>query len=315
MKLLLNDLSIHKQFRDSSDFREAIERVSILRNIARKFEREVYCHRNTVNRQINSSMSVYQAIQAFSRDQKMAFLRWFDQQGPFWEDAIQHDPSEWFECASEVVTETAVGEAAYCSNIGIDHCIISLTPSAWTYTPVTVTWADDVSIDTQLGNFWEPAMLEAALLQAEPPVTSWSELESVVISKFRHLKFSRSSFEPLNGRPFVHAVAYRIIALLDTLDRLQGCVDESGRRTSEGNRLLQSHFSGGNAWFSDSSVTEKRDFRNGLTFPHPERPGEYLFCTWHGKIRTDVMRVHFSWPVHSNESLYVVYIGPKITKR
>jgi hypothetical protein len=96
---------------------------------------------------------------------------------------------------------------------------------------------------------------------------------------------------------------------------LKGCFDDQGHRNDEGHRLYANHFTGAKASFSDSSDSEKNDFRNELTFAHPEQPGETLFCAWHGKIKTPQIRIHFSWPVRSEAPLYVVYVGPKITKR
>ena len=314
MELLLNDLSIHEQFHDAAMFREAISRIASMRSIAHRFGHELHCHRNTINRQVNSSTSVYEALQRFTRDEKRALLTWLTRQGPFWEDVPTHGPDHWLEVGNEIVTDTAIGEAAYCSTIGIDRRLVSLTPSSWERTPISVTMLADPHTVIEVDNYWAASELEAALADAEPPITSWSQLESVSISRYRRLRFSNDSFTPLDGRPFVHGAAYRVISLLDTLDRLMGCVDESGLRTSEGNRILQDHFTGSNAWFTDSSDNEKHGFRNELTFPHPDIPGQHLFCTWHGKVRTEVIRIHFSWPVPAGQALYVVYVGPKITK-
>jgi len=52
-----------------------------------------------------------------------------------------------------------------------------------------------------------------------------------------------------------------------------------------------------------------------MTFPDPDVQGETLFCSWHGKVKTPQYRIHFSWPVTAASPVYVVYVGPKITKR
>ena len=314
MELLLNDLSIHEQFHDAARFREAVSRIASMRNIAHRFGRELHCHRNIINRQVNPSTSVFEALQRFTRDERRSLLTWLTQQGPFWEDVPAHGPHHWLEVGDEIVTDTAIGEAAYCSTVGIDRRLVSLTPSSWERTPISVKMLADAPTVIKVDNYWAAPELEAALMNAEPPITSWNQLESVSVSRYQRLRFSSDSFRPLDGQPFVHGVAYRIISLLNTLDRLMGCVDESGLRTPAGNRILQDHFTGGNAWFTDSSDTEKRSFRNELTFPHPDIPGHRLFCTWHGKVRTKAMRIHFSWPVAAAQALYVVYVGPKITK-
>ena len=99
------------------------------------------------------------------------------------------------------------------------------------------------------------------------------------------------------------------------LQEIRNCVDDRGKRTPEAHKLYQKHFAGEKAWFSDSSKSEKDDFEDELTFENPSVGGEFLFCSWHGKVKWPQLRIHFSWPVRAAEPLYVVYVGPKITKR
>lgn len=96
---------------------------------------------------------------------------------------------------------------------------------------------------------------------------------------------------------------------------MKDCFDDRGKRTPEGHTLYQKHFTGDKAWFSDSSDTEKARFKNELIFKHPANPNEVLFCPWHGKVKTPQLRIHFSWPIREDQPLYIVYVGPKITKR
>ena len=86
--------------------------------------------------------------------------------------------------------------------------------------------------------------------------------------------------------------------LLGILDRLARAFNAAGGRTPEGQQIHQDYFTGStNALFSDSSDSEKHDFRNELTFPHPNEPGEYLFCTWHGESE------------HQDASLALLVVG------
>ena len=135
------------------------------------------------------------------------------------------------------------------------------------------------------------------------------------MTMFPSLTFAQSTFEPILAYPFGKAVAQRILERLSVLNELRNCFDAQGNRTNDGHVLYQKHFTGERAWFSDSSETEKSEFRQELTFRHPLNTGEHLFCTWHGKVRTGVYRIHFSWPVTADTPLCVVYVGPKITKR
>ena len=138
---------------------------------------------------------------------------------------------------------------------------------------------------------------------------------SICLSRFVAITFSTDTFKSLLGYPFLPGVAQRIIERLEVLEKLKNSVDSSGNRTTEGHRLYQEHFTGDKAWFSDSSDTEKRDFKSELTFKHPGKDGSSLFCTMHGKIKTPQIRIHFTLPSQTDPELYVVYIGPKITKR
>ncbi len=132
--------------------------------------------------------------------------------------------------------------------------------------------------------------------------------------------FAADAFAYLEGCPFVSGAAYRLLFILDTLHRFKSCFDSDGRRTAEGHEIYRDFFAGKKgeggrgAVFSDSSDSEKSKFKQEMTFGHPEKTGKTLFCPWHGKVQTPQLRVHFSWPVRADEALYVVYVGPKITK-
>ncbi len=194
---------------------------------------------------------------------------------------------------------------------------VSFAPSAWLYTPIAVRWARGPDNTTELAvvNHWAVETIRDSLAQNPVPLDSWSTLAARTRTGCPRLTFAQNAFVPLAGHPFVPSAAERIQVLLRTLDIFCGCFDEAGQRTAEGHRLYQDRFTGKRAWFTDSSDTEKNEFRNELTFPCPDAPGRQLFCTWHGKVSTPPIRVHFSWPVRFGSPVYVVYVGPKITKR
>ena len=313
MELLFNNLSIHGQFLRLADFRQAIGRVFVMRTLAHDFGRELYCHRNVVNDQINASTSVYEAIQTFTRDQKRSLLLWLNRHGPFWEDVPAHSPDHWLECGNEIVTDTALGEAAFCCTLGIDRRVVSLIPSNWEHTPLLVTMLADDTTVIQVHNYWTKAQLELALQDAETPITSWRQLEHFVTSRFLELRFAPEAFHPLRGMPFSFTAAEYIKSRLSTLNYVMACRDEFGNFTSDAKPVLDAHLTRGSAQFSDSSREEKLKFKKELSFPHPDCPGEILDCTWHGKVKPLLIRLHFRWPVPTGEHLYIVYVGRKIT--
>lgn len=257
-----------------------------------------------------------QAIQLLGQSEKSALMQWLTRYGPFWEDKRGHGPDDYLECNDQVVTDTAVGEAAFHCFQGADYQLVSLIPSSWEHTPLFVWWrlgvGNDVSI--RVANYITVEDLGIALRSASVPIASWDQLALVSQARFPKLNFSATAFDSLRGLPLAAGAAQRIIERLDVLEQLKCCFDQNGERTPEGHRLYQEHFTGDKAWFSDSSDREKVEFRSEMTFNHPEIEGETMFCTMHAKVKTPQFRIHFSWPVQAGVPLYVVYVGPKITK-
>ncbi len=324
MDFLVNDLSCHGQFQNVSDFRDAIRCMMQFREIARRHSRTLYCHQQIAHAVVNETMTMQQAVsKALNRDEQRALLQWITKQGPFWDDLRQHSPDDYMICNGDIVTDTAIGEAAWCLLNGIDRGIVSFSPSAWCCSPISVdhVLSQETRQTANLQNHWIPADFELALDDAPLPISSWEQLEMISRPKFQALFFAQDAFAPLQDHPFSSSAAERIRFLLHTLNRFVLCHDPSGKRNSEGQEIYQSHFTGKKgdggrgASFTDSSNTEKNVFEKSLTFTHPQQSGTTIFCPWHGKVQTPQLRVHFSWPVKAGEPLFIVYVGPKITKK
>lgn len=319
MELMVNDLSICGQFPDISSFCKAIGTIMDMREIAQRFDREICCHKNISCAQVTSTLNMQQAIRHLNQAQRSALMQWLTRHGPYWEDDRVHGPNDYLECNNDttIVTDTAIGEAAFRCLSDNDTRLVSLVPSSWEDSPISVCWhPDDVHNQTiEIVNYSTKEALETDLKSAPPVIKTWEELDKISSKRFPHLTFADDSFMPLAGYPFSPGAAGEILRRLQELERLKCCFDESGARTPEGHQLYQKHFTGDKAWFSDSSTGDKNDFKNELTFKHPDKEGETLFCTWHGKVKTPQLRIHFSWPVSRSCPLYVVYVGPKITKR
>lgn len=315
MELLVNDQSICGQFPDIDSFNKAISGVMKMREIARQFEHEIYCHRNMCHAQVTNTMGMQQVIQHLKREQQRALMLWLTRHGPYWDDDRVHGPDDYLECNNQVVTDTAIGEAAFrCFNKS-DYRLISLIPSSWKHTPLSVCWHKDINQTIAVTNYISTDVLETDLRSAPPILATWEELAHISYKRFPNLTFAKDSFKPLKGHPFVQSAAQRIIERLQVLEKMKCCFDKIGGRTPEGHKIYKEYFTGDKAWFSDSSEDEKKEFKNELTFKHPDRERETLFCTMHGKVNNSLLRIHFSWPVSQCNPLYVVYVGPKITKR
>jgi len=312
----VNDLSLAGQFHDIQSFHLAVARLMRIRQEIQRLGSSLYCHRNLAQAQITAGVAMQQAVQGLPMPERSAWMQWLTMQGPYWEDARLHGAEDWLEVNGNIVTDTAVGEAAICCFRGLLRELVSFAPSAWLFTPVTVKWVhdDQSEEDICVSNHWDVASVQVSLAANPTRIASWRDLATQMHKACTRLTFAENAFEPLERYPFRPGAAERIHVLLNTLDKLRGCFDQGGRRNAEGHRLYSDHFTGTKAWFSDSSDTEKNAFRDELTFPHPRDPKRTLFCSWHGKVKTPPqIRIHFSWPIRSDTPLYVVYVGPKIT--
>jgi hypothetical protein len=117
----------------------------------------------------------------------------------------------------------------------------------------------------------------------------------------------------MDGIPFSASASEHICNRFGVLNDLMNIRDSNGPNTPEYNRLFQDYVAGTNK-FSDESESNKLNMVSALTFAHPDKPGETLFCSWHGKVNYSFpIRIHFKWPEDNVTPLYLVYIGRHIT--
>lgn len=317
MTFLVNDLSLHGQFRDTASFRKSVALMMQIRNEILRCGSSLYCNRNMLLAQITPTAAMQQALQGLLLPERLALIQWLTTNGPYWEDMRMHGDDDWVEVNGDLVTQSAIGEATVCRYQGRSEELVSFSPSRWNFTPVHATWVRDGGANDHISipNHWElPSVIRC--LEANPQnIESWAALGTHVRRSFTQLIFAENAFQELEGHPFFPSAAERIRVLLHTLNRLKACFGADGKRSTEGHTLYTDHFTGEKAWFSDSSDAEKRDFEKEMTFLNPGNRNQYIFCPWHGKVKTPQIRIHFTWPVRADIPLYIMYIGPKITRR
>ena len=322
MDYIVNDRSLHGQFVSLSAFVEALQTVLALRARLRRSGRVLHVLRGVLHAPIAPKMTLRQAIGSISdKNLRAVATTWIANEGPFWDDERLHEGDEWFEDrrTKEIVTDTGLGEAAMAVVRGLARSLISFNPSDWTYSPVEIDHVVDTSLrrTIALDNHWAVETLERQIEMTRRPLGSWDALVRWAREECPRLSLTPDVIQWLDGYAFIPGAAQRFQVLLSTLDKLKGSFDAGGSLTQEGNRILQNHFVGNKAWFTDSSDSEKVDFKDELTFPNPDPSsgGKTIFCPWHGKVKIEQMRVHFTYPIRHDRPLYIVYIGPKLTKR
>jgi len=317
MDFVYNELSLEAQFATQMEAVAALREVLAARALLRQQGFALKSPRGLLDRPVTSSLGVRNVIRDCpDRDLRKLLTDWLTREGPFWDDEPQHSGDDWLEYNSQIVSESGIAEAAVATARGLPSDLVSTAPSKWEMNRIDVDWvrSEQQRERITLANYWELETLSARCKALEPPVASWSGLVDWAHRHCPRLHFSPHVVAPLARSPFGPGAARRFQELLVVLDRVRGGFDAKGHLTPPAMELLQLHFVGEKAWFSDSSDKEKAAFENKLTFPHPERPGSVLFCPWHGKVKIEQMRVHFTYPITATDPLYVVYIGPKITK-
>ena len=221
LELLVNDLSFHGQFSNIVEFRKSLERLMQMKMMARRFEIEVYSHRNMVMVCIMPDMPMQKVLQLFSKSQRLSLLSWLSKR-PFWDEERSHGPDDYLEYNDRIVTDTAVGEAAYCCLRNVERHLVSLTPSAWDLSPVEVKWyRNDNDFETvTIPNYRRPDDLEATLRRI-PDIVSWDALRQAASIRCPHLNFTANSFEELRRYAFNRRVAEDLLRRLEILECLQ----------------------------------------------------------------------------------------------
>lgn len=318
MEFVFNELSIHGQFPSALDAQESLKRLLGWRDRMTQEGLVLRSTRMLLDRPFTPTDAVRDVIKR-CRDHtlRLRSLAWLAKDGPFWDQKPLHGPDDHIECGGEVITGSGIAEAAFAVARGQERELVSVAPSSWERSPLLVDWirSDTDRQAVSLENVWQDEQLGRRLELARREVASWTELADWARRACPNIVLAGDVVAPLSRTPFVPGAARRFEELLATLDQVKRSFDPDGKLTAAGMRTYQDHFVGEKAWFSDSSDGEKVDFRREMTFPHPERPNERLFCPWHGKVKIQQMRVHFSYPITKADPLFVVYMGPKITKR
>lgn len=322
MGYLVNNLSLHGQFPDMDSFGRSVREIMAIRSLVISSGLSVYCHRQMLLCNVATDIPLSKAVNCLTHDEKRAFLLWIIQHGPFWDEARCHNSDDWLEAKLDIVTDSAVAEAAFFNLRGINRSLISFSPSDWNYSPIDVNHISDEgeSKKTSILNYWEKQQIENALKENPVRIDSWQLLGDAVQAQCSNLTFTDETFAPLTGHPFSENAAVRILFICNTLNKLKACFNEEGQRTAEGHEIYQNFFTGKKenggrgALFSDSSDSEKKEFSDEMTFRIPGLENKAIFCPWHGKVQTPQFRVHFSWPMRHDEKTYIMYVGPKITK-
>lgn len=319
MTYFLNEHSLSGQYATSYEFQQALTRVIRCKQHIEQTGYPLFCCDQLRGSPVTEANNFQAEVNLLDRSKKTLILRWFDQAN--WLPTQRHEPADEYLWNGQPILNSSLAEAS-CRNFQGDHSdLMSFSPSEnFNNTPVVVSWetAATPAIQIEVNNHWTLEQITAALEDRrseaqQQPVINWPDLIQWGRTFCSSLVLAEYLPDFLRGVPFSASVAAQVQQRLLILNALRAEINFSGTYT--GHEIYRQYFVGDRAYFTDESERNKHNFRNEMTFIHPENPDGILFCPWHGKVSTQVFRIHFNWPlVPPTSPLYIVYIGPKITK-
>lgn len=323
MEWHINDLSIAGQFSTPVDFRKKIEPLLQLRYSEPQLRNRLFCSRQLYLRETTKDLNMHQAVYAQNDpDFTRLFLGWITKSGPFFDDERHSNPNDYFEFESENVTDQGLGEA---SRRVIDNIVAftySLTGSPYGFEDELIKVQHGRSNNPvehiDVSNHWQITQIEEALKNIIQ-LNGWPDVYDELTRRYTNINFSSDVTTYMTSIPFSNRRVERIFVLANILNMLASESDQNNQLTKKGQEILANYFAGscGNKipLFSPETVTNKRSFKNAMTFEDPADARKHLFCHWHGKIKSLQIRIHFEWPRPvGQKEIKIVYIGPKITK-
>jgi hypothetical protein len=310
-----NENSLHGQFENVRHFTTAFGRVVRIRQTLSFYQIPLFISNRIRVRKVINERIFNDVIDDISADQKRQILTWIDKKGPFWEEQRTHKEDAYYTCGEEVVTDSGLAEIAQLKHeaCSVDGTI-SISPSHWEYSPITVALKDSTNdFEEEIRNCWEIGQIEEYLKSTYGKIDSWDGMLACSKRECPNLLHSDKILDQL-GKTFIPAVARSLLELLKVLNDLtQSILDCDTDKQQEIRRLWFS----GEAHFSPSSHSELTSpkHKSNLTFYSPLSEKDVV-CSMHGKTRRPhLLRIHYEWPIpQGRDKIFIAYIGPKLTK-
>jgi hypothetical protein len=317
MEWILNDLSLKNKYATATDFFSDIEEIIKLRSSNRLINDNLMCPRSIGDIEVVNKKKFSQVVFTEApRDLKQQIITWANKNGPFWCDRKTENENDYFEYNGIDVTDSGLGECARKS-------VISQSVSSYSFSglydssplPVQHGLPEDVIGTYDIDNLWTTDQLIESCRGAIPEPTNWGEAIEQLRDTYQKLIFSTCLLEQISTLPFNLTVLLRMKELCRVLEDYLASRNKEGEMTPKSHEILEQHFHGDKAWFSDESDDDARKFEKQLNFIDTRDDKKKLY-RFHGKIKTPQVRVYFEWPIQPEQKdIQVVYFGPKITKK
>ncbi len=286
-RFLFNDASWQGQCASLEEFRKCIRFcLEVNRTLQERGGAGLEVGYNFLQGRVGYVATVREALEQLSQAQKLQLRLWVDRNGPFWDrPGPAHSADEYFECAGEVVTDTALAEAAHLNHAGEPTVTVSLPATPYSTSTLDVTWGDGPhgTIQIEVENAVSVPEVVAMIQSSEVDFENYDQLIRWVQKECRHLAVVRKTMLMQLESAFVPAVAKRGRELFAALNAIVEAMKTG--QTARHDALCREWLTG--VRMSDSSQTEKTDrvLNARLHFRHP-CTGESVHVIGMGRYRS-----------------------------
>lgn len=304
-EFFFNDLSIQNQFKDKKAFLNAIEFFGIVRSLVIDANYSFYVHRNILERGACGLKFRQAVLQHCNKNQIQQVMNWVNKSGNFLPDEQTFCSGDRFTHNGIDVSSSAIAECAYRCILRVSTFLTSLCDSDYNKSSLLIDVISGGKTDCiEIINLFNKSDLLVHLQSIKAPITSWAVLMDQ-ITTLPSVNAMPYVIDQLESEPFAANIAeecYRRAKALSDMAQCSSidCFNE-----------LYSKYCTGDSWFSDSSATEKIDFKSKLTFTVH---GSKKLCPYHGKIKIRQFRIHVDEVPAFKKIVNIVYIGQKLTK-
>lgn len=318
-KLIINDLSIRRARENAEALNNQLVEIVKIVHTVEAAKGLIRCSRNIVNNTVLEEKPLIQYInENVARESRFQVLSWVTNHGPFWDDERAVIDFDSFNYESSDVTDQGLGELGRLHYLGVNALAYSFRGSEIEFnkSPLRVSHSlEELVVGSyDVENIWNIEDVTELLRKTEPPISSWKELLEIARKQLLNLEFNASPHDDLMPVPFSSGAARRIYSLLKTLDKIADGTNEDGSLNDTAQKIIELHFHGDRAAFSDESESNKKHFKRDLIFKDAD--GSDIFAPWHGKVNTPKLRVHYEWPRPLRQKkIKILYVGDKLTKK
>ena len=304
MNCFFNELSFSASTTSFESILPNLKQLSKIRDLTQQYSHVFYIHRNGLYNSTICNKPFRKALnETLSPEQKRKFFSMLDRSSP----ALPEDSAIPDDCCFKLfgkdIANSSLAECSYRLYMGEESLTYSLVCQKYSASPLTIDIVyADIQTSINITNIIGISELESEYEKHEPEIQSWDDILNRS-SRLPHVHIEQSARESLQREPYEASLGKTV------WDRLQAIEKMASSSGCTYHKLIEKYCHGDNALFSEESSSRINDLGNKLHF---KVNGKKQLCSFHGKVRHRVFRIHMDKKPEPGKNCYIVYIGRKI---